>query len=91
MQGYKIWGPTRNKAPIWRMVDWGNWEVPPACEKAAKRLYDRATLFGEALTTESAPPPPETTPVSAPADPSQGPAANDGPGSGPQGGLRGPH
>ncbi len=55
LQGYKIWGPTRNKAPVWRMVDWGNWEVPPHCEKAAKRLYDRSTLFGAALKTEDQP------------------------------------
>ena len=61
LQGYKIWGATQNKAPIWRMVDWGNWEPPPRCEKAAKRLYDRATLFGEALKTET-PPAPEKNP-----------------------------
>ncbi len=69
LQGYKIWGPTRNKAPIWRMVDWGNWEVPPACEKAAKRLYDHASLFGEALKSEaaaSAPAAPEAAPADAP-------------------------
>jgi hypothetical protein len=51
--GYKIWGPTRNKAPVWRMVDWGNWEVPPRCEKAAKRLYDSASLLGVALKSET--------------------------------------
>ena len=88
LQGYKIWGPTRNKAPIWRMVDWGNWEVPPACEKAAKRLYDRATLFGEALTAE-------TTPADAAADKGaveaepNAPAATV-PGQTPAAGLRGP-
>jgi hypothetical protein len=53
LQGYRIWGPTRNKAPIWRMVDWGNWEVPPRCEKAAKRLYERSTLLGAALKPEA--------------------------------------
>jgi hypothetical protein len=53
LQGYKIWGPTRNKEPIWRMVDWGNWEVPPRCEKAAKRLYERSTLLGAALKPEA--------------------------------------
>ena len=57
LQGYRIWGPTRNKAPVWRMVDWGNWEVPPHCEKAAQRLYDRASLFGAALKTEDQPAP----------------------------------
>jgi len=59
LKGYRIWGPTRNKPPIWRMVDWGNWEVPPHCQKAAQRLYDRSTLFGAALKTEAsdAPPP----------------------------------
>ena len=57
LQGYRIWGPTRNKAPVWRMVDWGNWEVPPHCEKAAQRLYDRSSLFGAALKTEEQPTP----------------------------------
>jgi hypothetical protein len=61
LQGYRIWGPTRNKAPIWRMVDWGNWEVPPRCEKAAKRLYDRSTLLGAALKPEA-----EAAPAAAP-------------------------
>lgn len=56
--GYKIWGPTKNKAPIWRMVDWGNWEVPPRCQKAAQRLYDRSTLFGAALKSEASAPEP---------------------------------
>jgi hypothetical protein len=80
LQGYKIWGPTRNKPPIWRMVDWGNWEVPPVCEKAAKRLYDHASLFGEALKPETAAPAaPEPSP---PADPSKATAVADG--------LRGP-
>jgi hypothetical protein len=62
LQGYKIWGATRNKPPIWRMVDWGNWEVPPRCEKAAKRLYDRASLFGEALKAEGPSEPAVETP-----------------------------
>jgi hypothetical protein len=52
LQGYRIWGPTKNKAPVWRMVDWGNWEVPPHCQKAAQRLYDRSTLLGAALKPE---------------------------------------
>jgi hypothetical protein len=50
LQGYKIWGPTKNKAAVWRMVDWGNWEVPPHCQKAAQRLYDKSSLLGAALT-----------------------------------------
>jgi len=79
LQGYKIWGPTRNKAPIWRMVDWGNWEVPPACEKAAKRLYDQASLFGEALKSEGPAPAPEAAPHAD--QPAVTPAAD---------GLRGP-
>jgi hypothetical protein len=49
LQGYKIWGPTKNKAAVWRMVDWGNWEVPPHCQKAAQRLYDKSSLLGAAL------------------------------------------
>ncbi len=64
--GYKIWGPTRNKEPIWRMVDWGNWEVPPRCEKAAQRLFDNASLFGVALKSEDPPAasePPKDAPV----------------------------
>jgi hypothetical protein len=61
LQGYKIWGPTRNKAPVWRMIDWGNWEAPPHCQKAAKRLYDRSTLLGAALNPE------ETAPAASPA------------------------
>jgi len=95
LQGYKIWGPTRNKAPIWRMVDWGNWEVPPVCEKAAKRLYDRATLFGEALTTEgpASEPPVGAKDTSQPGAGASDPAAaQPGPGSSSvAGGLRGPH
>jgi hypothetical protein len=74
--GYKIWGPTRSKAPVWRMVDWGNWEVPPRCEKAAKRLYDSASLLGVALKSETpdaqpaadASPPSESTKVGPVAD-----------------------
>lgn len=71
--GYRIWGATRNKAPIWRMVDWGNWEVPPRCQKAAKRLYDRATLFGAALKGDG--PPPDTAPAPDPAAPDKPPKA----------------
>ena len=64
LQGYRIWGATRNKEPVWRMVDWGNWEVPPRCEKAAQRLFDRASLLGFALKSEGgdAPPAPEAAP-----------------------------
>ena len=75
--GYKIWGPTRNKAPVWRMVDWGNWEVPPRCEKAAKRLYDQASLLGVALKSET----PEAPPAgdAAPADPAKDAPVADAP------------
>jgi hypothetical protein len=76
LQGYKIWGATRNKEPIWRMVDWGNWEVPPRCQKAAQRLYDRSTLFGAALKSEGEAPAPAAAPKPAPA-----------PGAPPPGGL----
>ena len=79
VQGYKIWGPTRNKQPVWRMVDWGNWEVPPHCEKAAKRLYDKSSLFGAALKTEESP-----TPV---ADVSAQPPAKDAAADGPPAGA----
>jgi hypothetical protein len=75
--GYKIWGATRNKAPIWRMVDWGNWEVPPRCEKAAQRLYDRASLLGVALKSEGDPtaPPAASPEPRAPAPASEAPGA----------------
>ncbi len=63
--GYKIWGPTRNKEPVWRMVDWGNWEVPPRCEKAAQRLFDRASLLGFALKSEGGDAPPAAAPAPA--------------------------
>ena len=88
LQGYKIWGPTRNKEPVWRMVDWGNWEVPPRCEKAAQRLFDRASLLGVALKSEGGDTPAATDAATAPAKdapPTPDPAAppqNDG--------LRGP-
>jgi hypothetical protein len=95
LQGYKIWGATRNKAPIWRMVDWGNWEVPPHCEKAAKRLYDRASLFGEALTTQASPTKAadaSTTSAPAPDAPDPGKAATPAASNAKAGGdgLRGP-
>jgi hypothetical protein len=96
--GYKIWGPTRNKAPVWRMIDWGNWEVPPHCEKAAKRLYDRATLLGVALKTEEQPAaapsaakdaggPPPTEPAAKTLGDSPNPAESNTGGDA----LRGPH
>jgi hypothetical protein len=90
LQGYKIWGATRNKAPVWRMVDWGNWEVPPHCQKAARRLYDRSTLFGAALKTEDAPQPDAARKADAPA---AEPKADAAPPSdaGKNEDLRGPH
>ena len=66
LQGYKIWGPTKNKPAVWRMVDWGNWEVPPHCEKAAQRLYDRSSLFGVALKDEASDVAKATDPTGAP-------------------------
>lgn len=58
-QGYKLWTGTRNKEPIWRMLDWGIWDANDAgCGDAAKRLYERSTLLGVALKntdTASAP------------------------------------
>jgi hypothetical protein len=69
LQGYKIWGPTKNKAAVWRMVDWGNWEVPPHCQKAAQRLYDKSSLLGAALKDAPA----AETPAKA-ADPAPAPA-----------------
>ncbi len=50
LAGYKLWGVTRQKQPIWRMLDWGMWDANDAgCGEAAKRLYNKSTLFGEAL------------------------------------------
>ena len=50
VSGYKLWSATRQKPPIWRMLDWGMWDPNDAgCGDAAKRLYNKATLFGEAL------------------------------------------
>jgi len=79
LQGYKIWGPTKNKAAVWRMVDWGNWEVPPHCQKAAQRLYEKSSLLGAALkdapaaetpakVTDPAPAPAQDVAASAPKD-----------------------
>jgi len=64
VQGYRLWTATRNKEPIWRMLDWGMWDPNDVgCGDAAKRLYNKSTLFGEALkakdeTKDEAPPPP---------------------------------
>lgn len=67
-QGYRMWTATRNKAPIWRMLDWGMWDPNDAgCGEAAKRLYEKSSLFGEALkggataakTVDAPPAPPE--------------------------------
>jgi hypothetical protein len=50
LQGYRLWAATRNKEPIWRMLDWGMWDPNDVgCGDAAKRLLNKATLFGEAL------------------------------------------
>ncbi len=50
LRGFRMWNETRNKAPIWRMLDWGMWDPNDAgCNDAAKRLYGKASLFGEAL------------------------------------------
>ena len=79
LQGYRIWGPTKNKAPVWRMVDWGNWEVPPRCQIVAKRLFEHASLFGDAMRanpdTEAA----EPTPTPTPAPPAPAPKADEKP------------
>jgi hypothetical protein len=93
LQGYKIWGATRNKAPVWRMVDWGNWEVPPHCQKAAHRLYDRSTLFGAALKSEDIPKPDAAPTTDTPAAPAAEPKADAAPpADAPKSeDLRGPH
>jgi hypothetical protein len=50
VSGYKLWAVTRQKQPIWRMLDWGMWDPNDAgCGEAAKRLYNKSSLFGLAL------------------------------------------
>jgi len=57
LHGYSLWTATRNKDPIWLMLDWGMWDPNDVgCNEAAKRLYDRSKLFGLALKgSETAP------------------------------------
>jgi hypothetical protein len=50
LHGYALWTATRNKDPLWLMLDWGMWDPNDiGCSEAAKRLYSRSKLFGEAL------------------------------------------
>lgn len=78
--GYKLWGATRQKQPIWRMLDWGMWDPNDAgCNEAAKRLYNKSTLFAEAL--KSAPSDQTSDQTD---DKSAAPKAEDAPGSGDQ-------
>ena len=57
LRGYALWTATRNKEPIWLMLDWGMWDPNDVgCSEAAKRLYDKSKLFGLALKGSDAAP-----------------------------------
>ena len=84
LRGYAFWAGTRNKEPIWLMLDWGMWDPNDVgCGDAAKRLYQKSTLLGAALkesdntptsTGAARPPPPGETPSSAAPAPADAPA-----------------
>jgi hypothetical protein len=65
--GYRIWSAARAADPRTQMWSYLMWELPPRCEIAAKRLEERSVLFGEALRTGEAPPPPAPTEGAPPA------------------------
>jgi hypothetical protein len=89
LRGYALWTATRNKDPIWLMLDWGMWDPNDVgCSEAAKRLYDRSKLFGQALKGSDNAPDSTGAPAPSPADAPATPAA---PGDGtPTAALRGP-
>jgi len=69
LRGYALWTATRNKEPIWLMLDWGMWDPNDVgCSEAAKRLYDKSKLFGLALKGSDAAP--DSTGADLPAAPS---------------------
>lgn len=73
LRGYALWTATRNKEPIWLMLDWGMWDPNDVgCSEAAKRLYNKSKLFGLAL--KGADTAPESTGADLPAAPGAPPA-----------------
>lgn len=55
-QGYRLWTATRNKEPVWRILDWGMWDPNDAgCSEAAERLLNKSQLFGAALKSDEKP------------------------------------
>jgi hypothetical protein len=67
-QGYRLWAGTRNKEPVWRILDWGMWDPNDAgCSEAASRLLNKSQLFGAALKSDDKPEAAETPPAEAPA------------------------
>lgn len=64
LKGYALWTATRNKEPIWLMLDWGMWDPNDVgCDEAAKRLYEKSSLFKMALKgSDNAPTSADTTP-----------------------------
>lgn len=87
LEGYRFWAPTRNKEPLWLMVDWGMWDPNDAgCGDAAKRLYNKSALFGVALkSSDKAPassvpaPSSDAVKAAAPADDPKAPPPLRGP------------
>jgi len=70
LRGYALWTATRNKDPIWLMLDWGMWDPNDVgCSEAAKRLYTKSSLFGEALKGSDAAP--DSTGAELPAAPGE--------------------
>lgn len=67
--GYGMWANAKSAEPRNRMWSYLNWELPGRCERVAKSLEEKSTLFGEALrpggtvrpvtTAEAEPSPPE--------------------------------
>ena len=54
-KGKRIWLPAQATDDRTRMWSWLLWELPGRCETAAKRLVQRADLFGVALRNDPAP------------------------------------
>ena len=45
VSGYKLWGATRQKQPIWRMLDWGMWDPNDAgCGDAGQTALQQGQL-----------------------------------------------
>jgi hypothetical protein len=55
--GYRIWAAARAAEPRTQMWSYLMWELPPRCEIAAKRLEQNSSLLGQALRSDTRPPP----------------------------------